>query len=75
MAEIRFRKATGKSILEAIHAVRLERTKELLRNPTIQLKSISDFCGFKHPNSLRKFFLRETGHTLSAWRRLNSATA
>ena len=33
------------------------------------IKSISDFCGFQHPNSLRKFFLKETGMTLSAWRK------
>lgn len=32
------------------------------------LKAISDFCGFENPNSLRKFFLKETGMTLSAWR-------
>lgn len=68
MAEIRFRKATGKSILEAIHDVRLERAKELLRNQSIQLKVISDFCGFKNPNSMRKFFLSKTGQTMSAWR-------
>lgn len=69
LAEIRFRKATGRSILQAIHEVRLERAKELLRNPSIQLKSISDFCGFRNPNSLRKFFLKQTGMTMSDWRR------
>ena len=68
MADIRFRKATGHSILEEIHAVQLERVKQLLKDSGLQLKSISDFCGFTHPNSLRKFFLRETGMTLGAWR-------
>ena len=37
----------------------------------MQLKSISDFCGFTNPNSLRKFFLRETGMTMSQWREEN----
>ena len=68
MADIRFRKATGHSILEEIHAIQLERVKQLLKDSRLQLKSISDFCGFSHPNSLRKFFRRETGMTLSAWR-------
>lgn len=68
MAEIRFRKATGKSILEKIHEKRLQRAKELLRNPFIQLKTIADFCGFEHSNSLRKFFLKQTGMTMSTWR-------
>ena len=67
-AEMRFRRATGQSILEAIQAVRLERAKELLRNPNQQLKSIADFCGFKSQNALCKFFLKKTGKTMSAWR-------
>jgi len=67
-ADNRFRKAAGRSILEEIHAVRLERAKELLRDTSVQLKAISDFCGFANPNSLRKFFLKATGMTMSAWR-------
>ena len=69
LADIRFRQATGHSILEEIHRVQLERTKQILLESDRQIKSISDFCGFKHPNSLRKFFLKETGMTLSAWRK------
>ena len=68
MADIRFAQAVGHTILEEIHAIQLERAKQLLLDPNQQLKSISDFCGFTHPNSLRKFFLRETGLTLTAWR-------
>lgn len=67
-ADNRFRRATGRSILEEIHAVQLERAKELLRDTSIQLKAISDFCGFTNPNSLRKFFLKATGMTMTAWR-------
>lgn len=73
MAGIRFSQATGHTILEEIHAVQLERAKELLTNRNIQLKAISDFCGFTHPNSLRKFFLKATGMTMSAWRRRHLA--
>ena len=73
-AEMRFRRATGQSILEAIHAVRLERAKELLRNPSQQLKSIADFCGFKSQNALCKFFRKKTGKTMSAWRASSACT-
>ena len=69
LAELRFREAVGCSILEKIHAVRLERAKAMLKNPTQSLATIADFCGFKHPNSMRKFFLKATGSTLSAWRK------
>ena len=67
-ADNRFRHATGRSILEEIHAVQLEHAKQLLRDTSVQLKSISDFCGFTNPNSLRKFFLKATGKTMTAWR-------
>ena len=69
MADIRFAQVVGHTILEEIHAVQLERAKQLLLEPNQLLKSISDFCGFSHPNSLRKFFLKETGLTLSGWRK------
>jgi len=67
MAEIRFRKATGHSVLDEMHAVRLERAKQLLAG-TMPLKAISDFCGFENPNSLRKFFKAQTGMAMTAWR-------
>lgn len=73
-ADIRFRRATGRSILEAIHAVRLERAQDLLRDPNQQIKAISDFCGFANPNSLRKFFRQATGQTMTAWRATESAS-
>lgn len=69
LAFARFRKATGHSILEEIHAVQLESAKRMLETTDVPLKALSDFCGFENPNSLRKFFLRETGSTLRAWRR------
>ena len=74
MADLRFTRAVGHSILDEIQSVRLYRAKQLLLNPSQNLKSISDFCGFKHQNSLRKFFHQETGMTLSDWRKqhLNS---
>ncbi len=68
MAGIRFQKAAGRSILGEIHAVQLETAKRLLETTDIPLKALSDFCGFENPNSLRKFFRRETGSTLRAWR-------
>lgn len=67
MAEMRFKKAVGHSVLDEMHAVQLERAKQLLAG-TMPLKAISDFCGFENPNSLRKFFKAQTGMTMTAWR-------
>lgn len=69
LADIRFRAATGRTILGEIHRVRLERAKQFLQETGKQLKSISDFCGFSNPNSLRKFFRRETGMAMGEWRK------
>lgn len=69
LASARFKAVTGHTILEEIHAVQLERIKELLIHPGQMIKSIADFCGFKSQNVLRKFFRRETGMTMSAWRK------
>lgn len=69
MADLRFTQTIGHTILDEIQSVRLERAKQLLLNSNQALEAISDFCGFKHPNSLRKFFLKETGLTLSAWQK------
>lgn len=70
----RFRSVTGHTIQEEIHAVQLARIETLLADPGRQLKTISDFCGFSHPNSLCKFFLRETGMTMTAWRQRHLST-
>ena len=69
MADLRFSQAVGHTILDEIQSVRLDRAKQMLLNPNQELKTISSFCGFKNPNSLRKFFLKETGLTLSDWRK------
>ena len=71
-AEVRFRKAVGRSVLDEIHAARLEFAKHLLSEGTMALKAISDFCGFDHPNSLRKFFKKQTGMTMTEWKRAKS---
>jgi len=67
-AEMRFRKATGHSVLDEIHAVQLELVKHLLTDDSMPLKALSDFCGFDHPNSLRKFFKKQTGQSMTDWR-------
>ena len=71
MADLRFRKAVGRSIGEEIQAVQLEEAKRLAADPQRQLKAIANFCGFGSSGSLRNFFRRETGMSLTAWRRAN----
>ena len=70
MAELRFRTATGRSILEEIRGIRLAKAKELLVGPPMKLDAIANFCGYKSAVAFSIFFKAETGVTPTAWKRL-----
>jgi len=63
MAELKFRRAVGHSILEEIRAVRLERAKELLRNSDAKLDALANWCGYKSAAAFSIFYKAETGKT------------
>ena len=69
MAEIRFRAATGRSVLEAIRAVRLAKAKELLAGPPMKLEAVANFCGYGSAVAFSIFFKAETGQTPADWRK------
>ena len=68
-AEARFREATGKSILEAIQAERVERACSLLRNTEKPVWLVAQLCGYSSPAAMEKIFRRTTGATMLKWRR------
>lgn len=68
LADLRFRQLTGRTILDEIHAVRLQRVKELLRKPNVPLSSLPDFCGYASLDDLRRVFRQRAGQTLKAYR-------
>jgi len=63
MAEMRFRRAVGHSILEEIRAVRLERAEDLLQNSDAKLDAIANWCGYKSAAAFSIFYKTETGRT------------
>lgn len=69
MAEIRFRKATGMSIGDAILEARLAVVLSLLRRKDVMLETIADLAGWKSPAVLRQYFKRKTGTTMREWRK------
>ncbi len=69
LAEMRFREATGKSILEEIQRVRFDKVFCLLAGSEMPLGAIADFCGYKSSETLRRLFLRRTGVSMGEWRR------
>lgn len=68
MAEIRFKAATGKTVLEAIQEVRLAQAKEIMSKRTLSLEAIANFCGYKNLNAFSMFFKSQTGQSPSSWR-------
>lgn len=67
LAEIRFRKATGHSVLAEIRAVRIEMAKQLLRDPLRSLSIVAGLCGYKSDTTFRRIFKEATGYTLRAY--------
>ena len=64
LAEIRFKAATGRTITEEIQAVRMERVRELLAKPDVQISAIAGRCGWPSDSFLRRIFRRKTGMSL-----------
>ena len=74
-AEIRFRQATGKSVLEEIVAARMSRAKTLLEGTTLSIPEIAAQCGYRYPANFRDAFRAATGLNPLAWRKNNVKNA
>ena len=74
-AEIRFRQATGKSVLEEIVAARMARAKTLLAGTTLSIPEIAAQCGYRYPANFRTAFITATGLNPLAWRKNNVKNA
>jgi len=68
LAEIRFREATGHSILEEITAARIDHAKELLLSTNSTINEIADLCGYRTVNAFREAFTAVIGKTPRLWR-------
>jgi LacI family transcriptional regulator len=64
-----FRKELGKSVLDAITGVRIQRVKELLAESNLTLTEIADRAGFAYIEYLSTRFRRQTGRSPIAYRR------
>ena len=70
--DMRFREATGHSVLEEILHVRMEKAKMLLAQTDTAIGAIAGLCGFGTETDLGILFRRRTGLSLRDWRRKNS---
>ena len=68
LAERRFRAVAGRSVMDEIHAVQIERAKELASNPAIKLTSIPQMCGHQSSPYFQRLFKKSVGMTMSEYR-------
>ena len=71
LADLRFRQATGRSILEVITEHQLNEAKRLLGNRYLTIGGIADRCGFSSANYFKNVFSRTVGTSPSRWRKEN----
>ena len=68
---MRFREATGHSVLDEILHVRLERAFTLLSQTDMSIGAVADFCGFRSYWALDFLFRTRFGMSMGKWRKLN----
>ena len=66
--EIHFKKRMGRTPLEEIHAVRLERIQQLLRDTELTLAGIAERSGIATVNHLCAFFKKHKGESPGSYR-------
>lgn len=69
---MRFRRATGMTILDAILAERNETAKSLMRRSDLKLAAVASLFGWKIYSAFRRRFVEACGLTLDAWRAQNA---
>ena len=74
-AEMRFRAATGHSILEEIRAVRLTEAKTRLADSSDKIDEIAFNCGYASSAAFSIFFRAETGLSPMEWRKTHRSGA
>ena len=69
--ELRFRKLMGSSVKDVILGAALDHVRNLLERTDMSIGEIASACGFLRDSYLAVVFRRETGKSMSEWRRLN----
>lgn len=64
-----FKKETGNTFLQYVTEKRIEKSREMLADPTNRISDISQICGFPNPVVFARTFKRTVGMTPSCYRR------
>ena len=68
--EKRFRKVLGRSLHDEIRRVRVEQVAKMLVETNLSVSQIADSFGYSSVNNIARYFRREKGISLFAYRKL-----
>ena len=68
VAQLRFKKATGRTIMQDIISARIEEARRLLLQGDVPLEGIARLSGWKTLRNFQSAFTRETGCAPAGWR-------
>ena len=71
-AEIRFKRATGHTVLEEVHAQRIAAAQAMLWGHDLRIGEIAARCGFKSEATFRRVFAATVGISARAWQKQNT---
>ena len=72
-AEMRFKATTGHSFLDEIHAIQIERAKQLLAGRRTKISIIPSLCGHRTNPFFMKLFRHATGLTMREWQQSHAS--
>lgn len=58
-----FKDEKGENFVEFLTTTRVEKAKELMKDPDMSIKEISSICGYTDPNYFSRIFKKVTGYT------------
>ena len=67
-----FKQEIGKSFIEYLNDIRIQKAKEYLMDPLFSIKEICRRCGYSDPNYFSRIFRKYEGMSPSEWRSANS---
>lgn len=73
--EQKFRSLLGRSVLDEIHRVRVERVKEMLANTDLSMSQVANQSGFSTPQRMATVFRKVAGLAPGEYRRQNQVPA
>ena len=68
LATLRFKKETGRTMLEEIHEHRMRTACELLAGGRLPIATVVAQCGYRSDGFAKKLFLSHTGMTMREYR-------